>query len=227
VPEEFITLLEISKKIYKETFGYFSIAVGAITKKRYFFGQTEAKIPTDKQLDSANTDLLGFSVKKSRVSLGKDVVIDFGGIAKGFTVQKVKEFLDAQGLKHFQIALSGDIYCKGSCRIAIQSPFERHKHIKVLELKDAAISTSGNYERYIQSKKHNHLINPKTKRSQQKIASMTLYSHKHNNTTLDALATALSVMPQATREKVLKNFPGISYLYVTVDGNYHASQGED
>ena len=218
VPKLFLELLYRCRTLYHQTLGYFSVAIGAITKKSYRFGEKEARVPTEKELDRANTDLLGFTVEDDTVTLDKDVVIDFGGVAKGFTVDKVRDFLKTNGIKKFRIALSGDIYCKGSCDIAIQSPFVANKVMKVLHLKDSAISTSGNYERYIKSKKHNHLINPKTKRSQQSIASMTLYSKKHDNTTLDALATALSVMPKKIRTVVLRDFPDISFVIVTSKG---------
>ena len=83
------------------------------------------------------------------------------------------------------------------------------------DLEGMAISTSGNYERYVKSIKHNHLINPKSKRSQQDIASMTLYSKEYSNAILDALATALSVMPHDKRIELLSTLPTIAYIFVT------------
>ena len=213
-PDSFLELLSICKELYKITQGYFSIAVGSLTKRVYRFGQKDAQIPTSSQLKSAKSDLLGFSVKGKRVILEPEVSIDFGGIAKGFTVDKLKSFLQKKGVKEFRIGLSGDIYCQGSCSVAIQSPFEAKGLVTVLHLKDTAISTSGNYERYISSKKYNHLLNPKHKKPQQEIASMTLYSQVYSNTLLDALATALSVMPMEIRLYVLSQYPAINYIFI-------------
>ncbi|MDF1880017.1 FAD:protein FMN transferase [Sulfurimonas sp. MAG313] len=221
VSDDFIKLLKLSKALYIQTQGYFSIAIGSITKDLYHFGQTNAHIPTKEKLLQAKSEALGFFIKEQEVSLDEKVSIDFGGIAKGYTVDKIKHFLQKHKVKKFQIALSGDIYCEGKCKIAIRSPFEKDKLIEVLDLENEAISTSGNYERYIKSKKHNHLINPKKRVSQKNIASITLYSKHHTNTTLDALATALSVMPQQIRMKILKNHPKISYMFITTDKKRH------
>ncbi len=218
VPADFIKLLKLSSKIYYETQGYFSVAIGSITKKQYHFGEKKGDIPSKSNLDKAQTELSGIIIKDNKVVLKSGTTLDFGGIAKGYAVDKVHKLLKAKGVKRFQVALSGDIYCQGLCDIAIQSPFRQDAVVKVLKLHDAAITTSGNYERFIGSKKHNHLINPKTKRSQQEIASMTLYSNSYDNATLDALATALSVMPQKNRMQLLQKHPKIAYYFITVDG---------
>jgi FAD:protein FMN transferase len=215
VSVEFLELLGESKKIYTLTDGYFSIAIGSITKKLYHFGESSEEIPDNEALNNANSDLLGFTVRDSSISLDKNVTLDFGGIAKGFAVDKIKSFLRSNELKRFQIAFSGDIYCEGRCDIDIQSPFEKNRIMRTINLENSGISTSGNYERYIKTKIHNHLINPKSKRSQQDIASMTLYSKVHTNTELDALATALSVMPHSKRLDLLNKLPMISYIFVT------------
>lgn len=215
VSDDFLELLSWSQKIYKITEGYFSIAIGSITKKMFKFGERDAKIPSPVELKTAQSDLLGFTVEGRNVTLKPEVTLDFGGIAKGFTVDKVKQLLQRKKLKEFRIGLSGDIYCQGSCVVAVQSPFEPNAMVTLLHLKDSAISTSGNYERYIKSKKYNHLINPKSKKSQQKIASMTLYSSLHSNTLLDALATALAVMPMKVRLHVLSKYPEINYIFIT------------
>lgn len=222
VPLDFIQLLKLSYKIYHATQGYFSVAIGSITKKQYNFGSLLTRIPSDGELDAAQTEYRDITINANKVTLGDDITLDFGGIAKGYTVDKVKALLSEKGVQSFQVALSGDIYCKGPCTVAVQSPFKKDAVIKVLKLRDAAITTSGNYERYIKTKKHNHLINPKTKRSQQNIASMTLYSKHYDNATLDALATALSVMPHDVRMAILNRYPKMYYYYITMDGKvYH------
>lgn len=221
-PDELLALLTVCKKLYIKTQGYFSIAIGAITKKLYHFGEKNARIAQKNELDMAKSDLLGFEIEHRDISLKSGVTLDFGGVAKGYSVDQVKNFLTSYHVTPFRVALSGDIYCKGSCRIAIQSPFIPDGVVTVLDLKDSAISTSGNYERYIKSKKYNHLINPKTKESEQNIASMTLFSKVYDNTTLDALATALTVMPHETRMHILSQYPAMNYLFITNDKKiYH------
>jgi thiamine biosynthesis lipoprotein len=78
------------------------------------------------------------------------------------------------------------------------------------------VSTSGNYERYIKNKTHNHLIDPKTRKSQQQYASITLIDTK-DNTRIDALATAVSVMEEEKAIRMLENLK-IGYVLILNDG---------
>ena len=79
-----------------------------------------------------------------------------------------------------------------------------------------AVSTSGNYERYIKNKTHNHLIDPKTGKSQQHYASITLVDVR-DNTRIDALATAVSIMDEKKAISMLKKL-NIAYLLIRTDG---------
>lgn len=215
-PSDFMSLLEESRKMYQVSQGFFSIAIGDITKNRFHFGESKQYAPSSNALNSAHVQGLGFRLLgDNHVKLDDNITLDFGGIAKGFAVDKIKSYLIHKKVNKFQIALSGDIYCQGQCNISIQSPFYKDKKLLTLHLKDCAISTSGNYERYVKSKSNNHLINPYTKRPQQEIASLTLYSTHYSNTFLDAMATALSVMPHSIRMKTLSSYPEINYYIVT------------
>jgi thiamine biosynthesis lipoprotein len=121
------------------------------------------------------------------------------------------------------IKASGDIRCLDVCYIGIKNPFSKGVIYSFLtKNKDTSISTSGNYERYIGNPQNNHLINPKTKKSQEKIASITLISIG-NNTYLDAYATAVSVMPLKKALKFLKE-KNIAYIIFTTDKEKFVSE---
>ncbi|MDH5464317.1 MAG: FAD:protein FMN transferase [Thiovulaceae bacterium] len=222
---DLIQILKLSKKIQAETYGYFNIAIGSLTKDLFRFGMADAKVPTADGLAKATVAKIPFAIDSDTVLLKEEVKLDLGGIAKGYTVDVLRSSLEEVGVEHFTLALSGDIYCKESCKVAIASPFEKNKTLMTLELEDSAISTSGNYERFIKSKKHNHLINPKTKQSQQEIASITLVSQTISNAKLDAYATALAVMPESVRKKFLQNNKEIDYLIVYNNRQVFQSHG--
>ena len=215
---EFLELLALTGTITKETKGYFNVAIGAITKGLYHFGESTETLPDAKALKTVQLTKNNYQLKDDCIMIEADTTLDMGGIAKGYTVDQVTDFLKAKGVERFVVALSGDMYCQGACRVSIASPFEKGKVIKTLELRDVAVSTSGNYERFIESKEHNHLINPKTKSSQQGIASITLYSSEVSNAALDALATGLAVMPFDMRMEFLRKHGDIEYYIVGVDG---------
>ncbi len=84
-----------------------------------------------------------------------------------------------------------------------------------------AISTSGNYNRYVKSTKNNHLINPKLKRPQDKFISITLISSMKNSD-LDAYATTSSVMPLKKAYEFLDSLD-LAYITMSSDGKLRFS----
>lgn len=185
--------LELSLAYYKQTDGYFNIAIGKITKDLYRFGEDE-RIASQNELENSSASIEGLVFNKYEAFLKNDIKIDLGGMGKGFAVDKVSEFLLQNKVQKAVIALSGDIRCIGSCNIIVNNPLDSVHPLATFVMHNSGVSTSGNYNRYVKTTKYNHLINPKTKKSQQKFLSITLIS-RLPSATLDAYATAASVMP--------------------------------
>ena len=213
--------LKLSLQYYKATQGYFDIAIGKITKDLYRFGAQE-RIVSKKLLQASSTAIEGLEFGKHEASLHNDIIIDLGGMGKGFGVDKVSAFLAKKDVKKAIIALSGDIRCLGVCKIAIQNPLHVNTQLAGFTMKNSGVSTSGNYNRYIKSTKYNHLINPKTKRSEQQFLSVTLVS-KLPSATLDAYATAASVMPLQKAYAFLNAQP-LAYIILQADKKMIVSQ---
>ena len=232
--------LSLSKQYYQDTQGYFDVTIGSITKGLFHFGEQE-RIPNQSELLHARVDLKGLHFNEAKAWIDKGVKVDLGGMGKGFGVEKAVELLREQGVTDGVIALSGDIFCFHACKMAIQDPFSSRLLANfTMAQNNTAISTSGDYRRYIKSRDYNHLINPKTKRSQKSFASITLISTQYSNAHLDAYATAASVMPKSEAFAFLNDLKGVAYLVVTNDKkiymnevfkkvtlqmNIHASQG--
>ena len=213
--------LTLSKKYYQKSDGYFDIAIGSITKKLYRFGEEERLVSED-DLNKANTDIKGLHFNQKKAWLDEGTMIDLGGMGKGFGVDKVAEYLHEQNISQGIIALSGDIRCLDICTMAIQNPFGEGTVAEfVTKEPNTAISTSGNYRRYIKSTKHNHLIDPKKRASQQVFASITLLSH-NNNSDIDAYATAASVM-QLKKARSFLDGLGVGYVLITNSGDQYVS----
>ncbi len=209
--KEFLNLLKVSLDIYKKTYGYFDITLGNITKK---YGSFYKSIKIDKKQSSSGIE--NIVIKNSYIYLKNDISLDFGGIGKGYAVDKVSNFLDKKRVKNYIIKASGDIRCADICSICIKNPFgEGVVACFKTKNKNTSISTSGNYERYIKNKDNNHLINPKNKESQKTFASITILGIK-NNTYLDAYATAVSVMPE---KKAIKFLEKNKIPYIIIKNN--------
>jgi len=209
--------LHLSKQFYMQSDGYFNITVGSLTKDVYKFGSGFNESITPAQLDRESVNFKGLHVKKDSASLDKGIKVDLGGMGKGFGVDKVYDIFKKANVSHAIIKLSGDIKCISTCKIAITDPFKEESTFATFTTKKhvTAISTSGNYRNYIQNKKQNHLINPKTKRSQREFASITLISEGLNSE-LDAMATAVMVMPKKVALSFLKEH---DFHYILVDNN--------
>ena len=202
--------LLLSKRYYDESDGYFDITVGSITKELYRFGE-ETRLVSREELQKAKINFKGLHFDRDMAWLDKGTVIDLGGMGKGFGVDKVVLYLKEQNITQGKIALSGDIRCLDICKIAVQNPFGEDTIAKfTTKQANTAISTSGNYRRYIESIKNNHLIDPKQQQSQQNFASITLFSHG-TNSDIDAYATAASVM---TVEKAIVFLKGLDIGYI-------------
>jgi FAD:protein FMN transferase len=202
--------LLLSKRYYDESDGYFDITVGSITKELYRFGE-ETRLVSREELQKAKINFKGLHFDRDKAWLDKGTVIDLGGMGKGFGVDKVVLYLKEQNITQGKIALSGDIRCLDICKIAVQNPFGEGTIAEfITKQANTAISTSGNYRRYIESTKNNHLIDPKQQQSQQNFASITLFSHG-TNSDIDAYATAASVM---TVEKTIVFLKGLDIGYI-------------
>jgi len=207
--------LQLCKKYYDQTQGYFDITIGFITKGLFHFGEEE-RIPTQKELSQAKVNFKGLHFTNKKAWIEEGIKIDLGGMGKGFGVDKAVELLKEQGVSVGVVALSGDIFCLHRCEMSIQDPFSSDTLARfTMAQSDTAISTSGNYRRYVQSSKYNHLINPKTKASQKSFASISLISNRYSNSDLDAYATAASVMPKQKAFVFLNGLEEVGYLVVT------------
>ena len=214
--------LSLSREYYKKSDGYFDITVGSITKDLYMFGEEE-RVASKNELENAEVNFSGLSFNKNEARLEKELKVDLGGMGKGFGVDKAADYFREHNLSRITIAASGDIRCLGVCHIEVQNPFAEGILAAFETLKsDTGISTSGNYNRYVESTKNNHLINPKLKASQDKFISITLISSMPSSD-LDAYATAASVMPVNKAYRFLDSL-GLAYIILQSDMKLKVSQ---
>ena len=217
--------LQRSRHYYGVSGGYFDITVGSITKELYRFGEDE-RIPQKEELEKAKIDINGLHFNREKAWLEKGTVVDLGGMGKGFGVDKAAAYLQEQNITVGRVALSGDIRCLNICKMALQNPFGEGTIASFsTKYPNTALSTSGNYRRYVGDKTNNHLIDPKIKRSEKTFASITLIS-RGPNSDIDAYATAASVMPREKAVAFLKQ-RDLAYILITAAGERIVSENID
>ena len=135
----------------------------------------------------------------------KNIQFDFGGIAKGYAVDKVTALLRREGIDAALVSLAGEIRTFGKnndnpWRIGIQHPVDMNALWGIVSADaDIRVSTSGNYRQplRIAGQEFYHIFDPATGRpvSETVLGVTTLCgSQKTSSAYLDGAATAIVVM---------------------------------
>jgi len=233
VDNELFQLIKRSVNISKITDGAFDISFAAIDKIWDFNGE-ETQLP-EASLISASVKAIGFhqielDEENSTVFLLQDgMKIGFGAIGKGYAADKAKQLLKAQRVTAGIINASGDMNTWGTqpngkaWKVAITNPIDQSKNYGLFELKDNAVVTSGNYEKFltINGERYAHIIDPRTGMPTKDILSVTVFAPKAE--LADALATSVFVMGVEVGLNLINQLPEVEAIIVKDDGSLATS----
>lgn len=164
------SLLDFAARLFDESAGRFDLTSGVLRRAWDF---TARRLPAQRDLETLLA-LVGWSRvqwKAPRLRLPLvGMEIDFGGIGKEYAADRAAGVLRAAGARHGFVNLGGDIRGLGAApdgtpwSIGIQHPRARAELLGSIELTDAAIATSGDYERYFEQdgRRYSHLLDPRT-----------------------------------------------------------------
>lgn len=145
----------------------------------------------------------------------RDVALDLGGIAAGFSVDRAVQVLRDWGIHNGFINLSGDIYALGHAedgddwQVGVRSPSDPNALIATVSLSDAALATSGDYEQFFlyQGRCYHHILDPRTAEPR-KTAIRTVTTRADDCMTADAASTAVFGMDPGAAARLLGRQPG-------------------
>ncbi|HAQ60994.1 TPA: hypothetical protein DCR49_03195 [Candidatus Delongbacteria bacterium] len=225
IPSSLRKIIGISRNIHKYTDKYFDIAIQPVVELWGFNTVSSPSKPDSsvlaEVLKTSNLDLYRFFADSVLVTDNR-CKIGLGGIAKGYAADSTGEYLTSKGIKNFIVAVGGDILVKSKIpkTVGIRHPRIKDATIDTLYVADAAISTSGDYEKYIidDGVRYCHIISPVTGYGISDIVSVSIISEKSYLS--DAFATAVFVMGRENgRYFIEKNkLSGIIY-YLSDEGN--------
>ncbi len=197
-------LITQSRQLEAQSNGLFTPAIGKLVKL-WQFNLDEMPTgppPEDREIQkivAANarmTDLdLNGLILKSR---NPDLILDFGGFAKGYGLNKAVDHLKDIGVENAIVNAGGDLRAIGTKGgkpwvIGIRNPRDENI-IASLEVScDESVFTSGDYERFYdyKGKRYHHILDPRTGYPADKTTSVTVV---HSDAAIaDAAATALFV----------------------------------
>ena len=214
------------------TEGAFDVTVGPLVSL-WNFGPEQGPrddVPSPEKIDAASSRV-GFhhlevrlsppAVRKKRT----DLYIDLSGIAKGFAVDQVAEYLERCGVQNYLVEVGGELRAKGHnargnpWQIAVESPLAGVRAIqRIVALEDVGMATSGDYRNYFERDgvRYSHIIDPRSAAPvSHRLASVTVLASSCMRA--DALATALMVLgPDAGYELALQE--GTQAIFVVNGG---------
>ncbi len=229
VDPELYDLIYRSKKVSKLTGGAFDISFASMDKIWDFNGQ-EQTMPDSQMVQYAaakiNWENILLDPENSTVFLKeKGMKIGFGAIGKGYAANRAKQIMAAiTGVVGGVVNASGDLMVWGSnaqetpWTVQIADPKRKDQMIGWLALKDMAIVTSGDYEKYFTSRgiRYAHIINPKTGYPTTGISSVSVVCPDAE--LADALATAIFVLGKDRGLKLVNQLNQVECLIITEKG---------
>jgi thiamine biosynthesis lipoprotein len=160
------SILQRALRYYKLTQKVFDITVATV-KNLYI---------DEKSIDSLHVkreELLGYvgcehiKIKKDKISFDNEFTkIDLGGFVKELAVDNSVKIIKKAKIDSALVNFGGDIYALGTredgskFKVGIKNPDNPDEHIRYIELKDEALTTSASYERNykIEDKTFSHII---------------------------------------------------------------------
>ena len=181
VPDSLTELLQLSQVYHDASGGLFNPALGKLIAAYGFH---------DNPVDAAAIDAIKRDLPSMRdlridsgiaISSNPELQIDLGGIAKGYAIGLIADYLDSKGIENYIVNAGGDMKIAGNrfgqpWRLGIQNPFAPGV-VASLELSGShSLFTSGNYHRQYRrgDRLTHHIIDPRTGESSRGQSSATV-----------------------------------------------------
>jgi len=230
VSEETLEMVKRAQAYCKKYNGVFDITIGPLSDLWGFSSDKEIILPNDKTIKSldklVNYKYLEINEKDTTIFLKKKgMSIDLGGIAKGYAIDRGSEVLKKWGITNFILNAGGDIYVSGVkdketlWKVGIKHPRKTNDLVAEFNLKDYAVATSGDYERFkiINGIRYHHILNPATGYPGRLSQSSTVLAP----TAEEADATATYVFLIGWEKALTDNKLDYPLLIVSSDGTIH------
>jgi len=232
VSKEMFELIARSVEFSKLSEGAFDITFAGVG---YMFDYRNGIKPTAEKIAAAlpgiNYRHIRLDRRRRTIRFARDGVrIDLGGIAKGYAVDNCVALLKSRGVKEALVMAGGDSRVLGDRRgrpwmIGIRDPRRKEDMVAMLPLVDAAISTSGDYERCFEADgvRYHHILDPRTGKSAFGVRSVTIIGP--DATTTEGISKSVFIMGPERGIRFAESLPGIDAVVIDGDGNMHYTAG--
>ena len=237
VGKDTFSIVESGLYYSKISNGNFDITIGPIVKL-WGIGSESARVPSEKEITEKksliNYNAIVLNNEKNSIFLKKpNMIIDLGGIAKGYAADEMKNLLVDNGVKSAMINLGGNLYILGNkpngsqWKIGIQNPNgNTNDTVGNILVNDKSIVTSGTYERFLEvdGKVYHHILDPKTGYPYESdLLSATIIS----DTSLagDGLSTSTFALGREKGLEFINSLENIEAIFITKDNEVYLTNG--
>lgn len=170
------SLVKLAVEKSRENFG-FNALIGPVVKL-WHIGFQGARVPSQAEIDERmqliDPQQVELDDQNQTVFLKQSgMELDLGGIAKGWTADRIRDLWRAHGVNAGIINLGGNVLFVGQSpkratglwSLGIQDPKStRGENITSVMVPECSAVTSGTYERYLEvnGRRYHHLIDPRT-----------------------------------------------------------------
>jgi len=237
VSEDTFVVIRKALEIAALSNGAFDPTVGPLVQAWDIGGDNPRK-PPQEELE-ALLPLIGYErviidEKTSSVFLKDEgMVLDLGGIAKGYAADEVARILHEHGVEHAIVNLGGNVLTLGNktdgkpWKIGVQDPNAlRGEYVMILSLTDQALVTSGPYERFLElnGEVYHHILDTKTgypvKSDYTSVSIVT-----KNSLLADALSTSLYALGYEDGMALINNLEDVEAIFMTKEKKILLSEG--
>ena len=234
VSPETAEILQTAVRVSELSGGAFDITV-APASTLWDFTSGEQKIPAEEELAAAaqKIDYRKIRIEGNDVTLPEGMMIDLGGIAKGYIADAVKKHLEGEGIRSAILSFGGNIVAIGmkpdgsAWKVGIQDIDEPTGNTMMVSLNyGGSTVTSGIYERgfTVDGVTYHHILSSETGWPvQNELASVTIFSE--SSMMGDALSTAAFALGTEKGAQLIERQDGAEALFIARDRSASGTSG--
>jgi thiamine biosynthesis lipoprotein len=225
VSEDLFAVLARSQELAEATGGAFDITQGPVIRL-WREARKSGRVPDPAAVREAasRSGFRKLHLDAERRTVMFDMAgmaLDAGAIGKGYAASEAIEVLDGLGVSRALVALSGDLAFSGAppgqrgWQIAVHSVDPPIVGVPwVLELTDAAVSTSGSSEQHLEidGRRYSHIIDPSS--GMGLVGDITVTVIARHGLDADGLDTAISVLGADRGLALVESRPDASALII-------------
>lgn len=206
--------------------GIFDITCGSATALWDFTSGSDI-IPDEDARNAAAAliDYRNVVIDNNTVAVPDGVMLDLGGIAKGYAADMITEYFEQNGVRDALISLGGNVCTMGDkqgrpWQIGIQSPYSSQQ-LDVIEISGKrSVVSSGDYERCFEKDgvRYHHILDLATAMpAQSDIRSVTILSE--SSVMGDALSTICFILGYQRANELIEKTEGVEAIFALSDGS--------